>query len=158
MCALHAGQFDGGQGPRDCLYRCSTSTGTSRTTWRATTTCPLCPREKTYQGTAASVAAHQREVCSGGGNSLLEKFGRPLQKTRRSNRYGVCYTSTATFIQTSAGTRVGTIEHPQKPYPRILMDWVASPLRETQPRPRPLQRKVQTKTNSLHRADFCRGE
>ena len=24
MCAPHAGQFDGGQGPRDCPYRCST--------------------------------------------------------------------------------------------------------------------------------------
>ena len=53
-------------------------------------TCPLCPREKTYQGTAASVAAHQREAHSGEGNGLLEKLGRPLQKTRRSNRYGVC--------------------------------------------------------------------
>ena len=54
-------------------------------------TFPLCPREKTYQGTASSVAAHQREVRPGEGNSLLEKLGRPLQKTRRSNRYGVCY-------------------------------------------------------------------
>ena len=54
-------------------------------------TWPLCPREKTYQGTAASVAAHQREAHTGEGNSFLEKLGRPLQKTRRSNRYGVCY-------------------------------------------------------------------
>ena len=54
-------------------------------------TCPLCPREKTYQGTTASVAAHQREAHPGEGNSFLEKFGRLLQKTRRSNRYGVCY-------------------------------------------------------------------
>ena len=54
-------------------------------------TCPLCPREKTYQGIAASIAAHQREVHPGVGNSLSEKLGRPLQKTRRSNRYGVCY-------------------------------------------------------------------
>ena len=54
-------------------------------------TCPLCPREKTYQGTAASVAAHQREAHPGEGNIFLEKLGRPLQKTRRSNRYGVCY-------------------------------------------------------------------
>ena len=38
------------------------------------------------------------------------------------------------------------------------MDWVVSSLRETQPRPRPLQRKVPTKANSLHRAGFCRGE
>ena len=54
-------------------------------------TCPLCPREKIYQGTAASVAAHQREVHPGEGNNFLEKLARPLQKTRRSNRYGACY-------------------------------------------------------------------
>ena len=54
-------------------------------------TCPLCPCEKTYQGTAASVAAHQREAHPGEGNSFLEKLGRLLQKTHRSNRYGVCY-------------------------------------------------------------------
>ena len=54
-------------------------------------TCPLCPREKTYQGKAASVAAHQHEAHPGEGNSFLEKLGRLLQKTRRSNRYGVCY-------------------------------------------------------------------
>ena len=54
-------------------------------------TCPLCPGEKLYQGTAASVAAHQRELHPGEGNNLLEKLGRPLQKTRRSIRYGVCY-------------------------------------------------------------------
>ena len=54
-------------------------------------TCPLCPREKTYQGTAASVAGHQRKVHSGEGNILFEKLGRPLQKTRRSNRYSVYY-------------------------------------------------------------------
>ena len=99
MCALHAGQFDGGQGPRDCLYRCSTGTSTSRTTWRTTVrgrkstqfTCPLCPREKPYQGTAANVAVHQREVHPGEENSPLEKLGRPLQTTPRSNRYGFCY-------------------------------------------------------------------
>ena len=54
-------------------------------------TCLLCPRENTYQGTAANVAAHQREVHPGEGNSLFEKLGRPLQKTRRSNLYGVCH-------------------------------------------------------------------
>ena len=107
MCALHAGQLDDGQGLRDCLYKCSTGTSTCRATWRATIperkpphspfqnqtqfACPLCPREKTYRGTAASVAAHQREVHTGEGNSLLAKLGRPLQKTHRSNQYGVCY-------------------------------------------------------------------
>ena len=54
-------------------------------------TCPLCPREKTDQGTAASVAAHQREAHPVEGNSFLEKLGRLLQKTRCSNRYDVCY-------------------------------------------------------------------
>ena len=47
--------------------------------------CPLCPRKKTYQGTAASVAAHQREVRPGKGNSLLGKFRKPLQKTHCSS-------------------------------------------------------------------------
>ena len=36
MCGLHASHFDGGQGPRDCLYRCSTGIDTSRTIWDAT--------------------------------------------------------------------------------------------------------------------------
>ena len=54
-------------------------------------TCPLCPREKTYQGTAASIAAQQREVHPGERNSFLEKLGKPLQKTSRSNRYGTYY-------------------------------------------------------------------
>ena len=54
-------------------------------------TCALCPRKKNYQDTAASFAAHQCEVHPGEGNSLLEKVERPLQKTRRSNRYGVSY-------------------------------------------------------------------
>ena len=54
-------------------------------------TYPLCPRKETYQSTAASVAAHQREVHPPEGNTLLEKLERPLQKIRRSNLYGVCY-------------------------------------------------------------------
>ena len=83
-------------------------------------TYPLCPRE------------HRK------GNSLLEKLERPLQKTRRSNQHGACY-SAVTFTRTSADTRVGAIEHPQIQYPRISMDWVASPLRVTQSRPRFLQ-------------------
>ena len=64
----------------------------------------------------------------------------------------VSVTNAATFTRTSADARVGAIKHPQIPHPHILMDWVASPLRETQPRPRPLQRNVPTKANSLHRA------
>ena len=96
-------------------------------------TCRLFPRGNIYQGKAASVAAHQHKVHPWEGKSFLHKLGRPLQKTLRSNRYGVCH-SAATFTPTSAGTRVGAIEHAQRPYLRILMDWVASPLRETQPR------------------------
>ena len=34
---------------------------------------------------------HAHTHTHGEGNSFLEKLGRPLQKTRRSNRYGVCY-------------------------------------------------------------------
>ena len=37
MCGLHIGHFDGGQGPRDCLYRCSTGTDTSRRTTSSAT-------------------------------------------------------------------------------------------------------------------------
>ena len=70
----------------------------------------------------------------------------------------VFVTNALTFTRASADTRVGAMEHPQIPYPRILMDCVASPLREIQPRPRPLQRKIPTKVNSLYRAHFCRGE
>ena len=69
-------------------------------------TCPLCPREETYQGTAASVAAHQREVHPGEGNGILEKLGRTLQKTRRSNRYGVCYKCARTVERVSLFCRV----------------------------------------------------
>ena len=58
----------------------------------------------------------------------------------------------AIFTRTSADTRLGAIEHPQIPYPRILMDRVASPLRGTQTRLRPLQRKIPTKAKSLHGA------
>ena len=120
-------------------------------------TCLLCPREKTYLGTASSVTAHQREAHPGEGNSPLEKIGRLLQKTRRSNRCGVCYRCGDLYTRTSADTRVGAIKHPQIPYPRILMDWVVSSLRETQTRPRPLQRKLPIIVNSLHQANFCRG-
>ena len=120
-------------------------------------TCPLCPREKTYQGKAASVAAHQHEAHPGEGNSFLEKLGRLFKK--HAARIGmVSVTNAATFTRTSADTRVGAIKHPQTPYPRILMGWVASPLQETQTRPRPLLRKILIIVNSLHRAYFCRGE
>ena len=120
-------------------------------------TCPLYPGDDSYQGTAASVTAHHHEVYPVEGNSLLDKLERLLQKTHTARIDMVSATSAATFTSTSAGTRLGAIELPQKPYLRIPMDWVASPLRETQPRPRPPQRKVPTKANRLQ-AGFCRGE
>ena len=93
----------------------------------------------------------------GRGTDFLKNSGDCYK--RHAARTGmVSVTNAATFTRTSADTRVGAIEHPQTPYPRILMNWVASPLRDTQTRPRPLQRKRLTKVNSLPRAYFCRGE
>ena len=97
-------------------------------------TCPLCPREKTYQGTAASAAAHQREAHPGEGDGFLKNLGDHCK--RHAARIGtVSVTNAVTSTRTSADTRVGAIERPQTPHLRILMDWVASPLRETQTRP-----------------------
>ena len=99
-------------------------------------TCPLCPREKTYQGTAASVAAHQRKVHPGEGNNL-EKLRKPLQKTRRSNRYGVYYRCGDLHANLSRHS----IEWVRSNTPRYHTphsDGLASPLREIQPRPRTL--------------------
>ena len=119
--------------------------------------CPLCPREKTYQSIAASVAVHEREAHSGREKAFLKTSGDRYK--RHATRIDmVSVTSMATFTQTSAGSRVGAIEHPPRPYPRILMDWVASPLRENQPSPRLRQRKVPIRANSLDRANVCRGE
>ena len=53
--------------------------------------------------------------------------------------------ATSVATSTPTGTRVSAIEHPQRPYLRIPMGWEASPLRETQPRSRSLQLKVQPK-------------
>ena len=93
----------------------------------------------------------------GRGTAFLKNSGDRCR--RHAARIGtVSVSNGAIFTRTSADTRVGAIEHPQTPYPRILMDWVASPLRETQTRPRPLQRNILTKVNSLHRASFCRRE
>ena len=111
-------------------------------------TCPLCPREKTYQGTAASAAALKRRtrvqlpvlqptnarLTPGRGTAFLKNLGDRCK--RHAARIGtVSVTNAVTSTRTSADTRVGAIERPQTPHPRILMDWVASPLRETQTRP-----------------------
>ena len=96
-------------------------------------TCPLCPREKTYQGTAASAATNAR-LTPGRGTAFLKNLGDRCK--RHAARIGtVSVTNAVTSTRTSADTRVGAIEYPQTPHPRILMDWVASPLRETQTRP-----------------------
>ena len=116
-------------------------------------TCPLCPRETTHQSTAASVIAHQREVHPGEGNNLLEN-----SEDRFKRHAARIFMAFATIPQTSVGTRVYAFEHHQTPYLRMRIDWAVSPLRETQSRPRPLQRKVSTKASSLHRAVVCRGE
>ena len=93
----------------------------------------------------------------GRGTTFLDNSGDRYK--RYAARIGtVSATSAATSTQISTGTRVGSIEKKQRQYPRIRVDWVASFKRETQPRPRLLQRKVPTKANSLHRAHFCRGE
>ena len=77
-------------------------------------TCPLYPREKTYQGTTANVAAHQREVHPGERNSLLEKMG-DRYKRHAAQIDTMHAKSAATFTQTSASTSLGAIEHPLKP-------------------------------------------
>ena len=106
-----------------------------------------CAHVKRHQRTIVNVAAHQREVHPGERNSLLEKTDRYKRHAARIDMMHA--KSAATFTQTSAGTSLGAIEHPLKPYPRIHMDWMAIPLQETQPRPRLLQRKIPTKANSL---------
>ena len=52
-----------------------------------------------------SVVAHQREVRPGEGSSLLDKLGGPLQKTHRSNRYGVCHKCGEVYINLSRQSR-----------------------------------------------------
>ena len=120
-------------------------------------TCPLCPREKTYQGTAVSVEATNARFAPGRGTAFLKNSG-DRYKRHAARIDMVSVTNAVIFTRTSADTRVGAIEYPQIPYPHILMDWGASVLQETQPRPRPVQRKILTKASSLHRAYFCREE
>ena len=70
----------------------------------------------------------------GRGTAFLKNLGDRCK--RHAARIGtVSVTNAVTSTRTSADTRVGAIERPQTPHPRILMDWVASPLRETQTRP-----------------------
>ena len=121
--------------------------------------CSLCPREKNYQGIAVSVAAHEREVYAGEANGLLEKLWRPLLKTRRSNRYGVCYKCgdlrTNLRRHKSGGDR--TLLETIPPHSDGLSGepFARNPATPSTPA---LQWKVPIKANSLHRADFCRGE
>ena len=175
MCGLHAGHFDGGQGPRDCLYRCSMGTlqfeplgaqpsqeGTqphSPSQSHIQFICSLCPREKNYQGIAVSVAAHEREVYSGEANGLLEKLWRPLLKTRRSNRYGVCYKcgDLHTNLSRHKSGCDRTLPETIPPHSDGLSGepFARNPATPSTPA---LQWKVPIKANSLHRANVCRGE
>ena len=147
MCGLHAGHFDGGEGGRDCLYWCSIGTGTNRTTWRATI-----PGRN-------PVAVHELEVYSGEANGLLEKRLRPLLKTRRLDRYGVCY---------KCGDLHTNLSRHKSGCDRTLLEsipphsdglscepFARNPATPSTPA---LQWKDPIKANSLHRADFCRGE
>ena len=58
----------------------------------------------------------------------------------------VSVANVVTFTRTSTDSRVRAIGHPQISYPRILIDWVATPLRETQhTTPNPCSRKFHPK-------------
>ena len=120
-------------------------------------TCPLCSREKTYQGIAASVAAHQREAHPGEGNSFFEKLERLLQKTRRSNRYGVCYK--CGDLHTNLGRHSsGCDRTPSDTIPLHSDGLGGEPsARNPDTRSTPAAENL-TKVNILHRAYFCRGE
>ena len=91
-------------------------------------TCPLCPHEKTYPRVQLSVLQPiNARLTPGRGIAFLKNSGDRCK--RHAARIGtVSVTNAVTSTRTSADTRVGAIEHPQPPYPRILMDWVASPL------------------------------
>ena len=173
MCGLHAGQFDGRQVSRDCLYRCSAGTAQveslgaqpsqegsqphSPSQNQTQFICPLCPRERPTRVQLPALQTTNARFTPGRGTAFLKNSG-DRYKRHAARIDMVSVTSGVTFTRTSADTREGAIEHPQIPYSRILVDWVASPLQEIQPRSRPLQRKVPTKANSFHQAYFCRGE
>ena len=120
-------------------------------------TCPLCPREKTYQGTAASVAAHQRGAHPGEGNGFLEKLGRALQKTRRSNRYGVCYKYGD--LQTNLSRHSSGCDQTLSDTIPLHSDGLGGePSARNPDTPLTPAAETLTKVNSPHRAYFCRGE
>ena len=118
-----------------------------------------CAHTKNYQGIAVSVAAHEREVYSGEANGLLEKLWRPLLKTRRSNRYGVCYKcgDLHTNLSRHKSGCDRTLPETIPPHSDGLSGepFARNPATPSTPA---LQWKVPIKANSLHRADFCRGE
>ena len=117
-------------------------------------TCPLCPREKTYQGTAASVAAYQREVHPGEGNSLLEKLGRPLQS---SNRYGVCYKCGDLHTNLSRHSS-GCGRTPPDTIPPHSDGLGGEPSARNPATPSTPAAENSNQSENLHRAYFCRGE
>ena len=90
-------------------------------------------------------------------NILLKNSGdRYKRHATRIDRVSV--TSAVTFTRISAHTRVGAIDHLQILCPRILKDWVASPLRETQPRPRPRSGKFQPRRTVFTEHTFAVGK
>ena len=120
-------------------------------------TCPLCPREKTYQGTAASVAAHQREAHPGEGNSFLQKLGRLFQKACRSNRYGVCYKRGDLHANLSRHSS-GCDRTPSDTVPPHSDGLGGEPSARNPDTPSTPAAEILTKVNSLHRVYFRRGE
>ena len=120
-----AGQLDGGQVSRDCLYRCSTRTGTSRTTWQATIpgrksapfavpkpkhSSPVCCAH-VKRPTRVQPPALQPTNASftpGRGTTFL-KNSRDRYRRHAARIDVVSVTSTVTFTRTSTDTRVGAI-------------------------------------------------
>ena len=145
MCGPHAGQFDAARGPG------TVCTGAQREPAQVeplgtqpSQEISLIRRPKIKYSSAAHCSHVKRSTrvqllvlqptearfTPGRGTSFLKNSGDRYK--RHAARFDmVSVTNAVTFTRTSAHTRVGAIKHPQIPYPRILMDWVASPLRET---------------------------
>ena len=105
---IHVGQFDGGQGLRDCLYRCSTGTNWHKSNHLARKHArkepsPIrCPKPMYRSSVRCAHVKRPTRVqlpalqptnarFAPGRGTLLDKLGKPLQKTHRSNRDDVCH-------------------------------------------------------------------
>ena len=160
MCAPHADQFDGGQHKYNHLARNNPRKEASpiRRPKIKYSSPPHCAHVKRPTRVQLPVLQPTNARFTPGRRTAFLKNSGDRYKRHAARIDMVSVTNAVTLTRTSADTRVGAIEHSQIPYPRILMDWTASLPQETQTRPRPLQRKLPTKVNSLHRAYFCRGE